>query len=201
MQIPLEPNQYYHIYNRANGKENLFSNDANYFFFLSKYSHYLNPIIDTYAYCLMPNHFHLLVKIKSEEELNVFFTAKLSKGLKPLESSLERLISLQFGHFFNSYTQSYNKQQQRNGSLFFPNFKRKIIDDENYLEKVIHYIHHNPLKHGYCKALENWKFSSYNGILSDNNTLLKREEVISIFDNRQNFIYCHKNPPELTGIN
>lgn len=60
----LKPEQYYHIYNRANGSEKMFVNDGNYFFFLQRYHYYISPIAETFAYCLMPNHFHFLVKMK-----------------------------------------------------------------------------------------------------------------------------------------
>jgi hypothetical protein len=60
----LEPGAYYHIYNHANGSDNLFRNDDNYMFFLKKYSEFISPVADTFAYCLMPNHFHLAVRMK-----------------------------------------------------------------------------------------------------------------------------------------
>ena len=66
---PLLPDYFYHIYNHANGDDNLFREQENYRFFLQQYAKYINPIADTYAYCLMPNHFHLLVKIKEEQDL------------------------------------------------------------------------------------------------------------------------------------
>lgn len=65
----LLPSTYYHVYNRANGLENIFVEERNFDFFLDKWKLYINPIADSYAWCLMPNHFHFLVKIKSEEEL------------------------------------------------------------------------------------------------------------------------------------
>ena len=58
---PLLPGQYYHIFNHAVGDENLFRQAANYLYFLERYGHYIFPIARTYAYCLMPNHFHILV--------------------------------------------------------------------------------------------------------------------------------------------
>lgn len=69
---PLYPEKVYHIYNHANGNENLFRNPANYSYFLEKYSEYIYPIAETYAYCLMPNHFHLMIKVRSENEIITF---------------------------------------------------------------------------------------------------------------------------------
>ena len=77
----------YHIYNYANGNENLFREQKNYEYFLEKYKQHINPIAETIAWCLMPNHFHLLVKIKTEEEIVSTFPKfqtleKLKKKLK-----------------------------------------------------------------------------------------------------------------------
>jgi len=69
VKIPLEPDKYYHIYNHAVGGDNLFCSNENFNYFLQKYKHYITPIADTFAYCLMPNHFHLAVRIKSKKEL------------------------------------------------------------------------------------------------------------------------------------
>ena len=65
----LEPDHFYHIYNHANGIENLFRTEDNYHYFLKKYHQHISPIAETWAYCLMPNHFHFLVRIKEEKDL------------------------------------------------------------------------------------------------------------------------------------
>lgn len=68
-EIPLRPNQCFHIYNHANGFENIFVKEENYEYFLKLYIKYINAIADTFAYCLMPNHFHVLIRFKSGKEL------------------------------------------------------------------------------------------------------------------------------------
>ncbi len=113
---PLLPNQYYHIYNHANGDDNLFREEENYRFFLQQYHQHIDAIADTVAWCLMPNHFHLLVKIKNEESLLQTFSKF---------ETLEKLLSKKFSNLFSSYTQAFNKLYQRRGSLFIKNFKRK----------------------------------------------------------------------------
>ena len=153
----LQPDAFYHIYNRANGSEKLFITDENYVFFLRKYKEYISPICHTYCYCLMPNHFHFLIQIKSQQELTLFFNQKTSlnyndsnnaDGLKafPKFKTLEKLISKQFSNFFSCYTQALNKQQNRKGSLFMKNFKRKKVRDTPYLLQLIKYIHYNPIE-------------------------------------------------------
>ncbi len=67
--IPFVPDNYYHIYNRANGDEKIFKSEENYRFFLEKFQFYIVPIADVFSFCLMPNHFHFLVRFKSEKEI------------------------------------------------------------------------------------------------------------------------------------
>ena len=71
----LTPNCTYHIFNHANGFENIFTEDENYRFFLAKYQQYILPIAETYAYCLLPNHFHLVVRIRRKEVLEEVYRA------------------------------------------------------------------------------------------------------------------------------
>ncbi len=150
---PLEPDCFFHVFNRANGNELLFSSTDNYHYFLKRYSYFISPIADTYCYCLMPNHFHFLIQIKGEEELG-----KLCQGSKPLTElnakEVLNFLSRQFSHLLNGYTQAFNKQEKRKGSLFMRPFKRKKITDEKYLHKVVHYIHYNPVDAGLCDKPE-----------------------------------------------
>jgi REP element-mobilizing transposase RayT len=75
----MESGQTYHIFNHANGSENIFREEENYRFFLSKYSQYLGEVVDTHAFCLLPNHFHLLVTVKSEFGLRESYTYQVLK--------------------------------------------------------------------------------------------------------------------------
>jgi len=115
MTNPLLPEHIYHIYNHANGNENLFREDENYGYFLQRYWEFIDPIAEIYAYCLMPNHFHLMVKIRREDEISEYF--KLSKNLIDVED-LSGLISKQFSNLFNAYSKAFNKKYSRRGSLF-----------------------------------------------------------------------------------
>lgn len=64
---PLKPHTWYHIFNHANGFENVFCEEGNFRYFLEKYWSYISPIAETYAYCLMPSHFHLVVRIRRKD--------------------------------------------------------------------------------------------------------------------------------------
>ncbi len=168
---PLLQNSYYHIYNRGNNHERIFYSEKNYRYFLRKYDEFLSDHLDTLSYCLIPNHFHFVIKTKSEGEV----------------------ISEQFRKLFITYSQAFNKQQRRSGSLFLKPFRRKLISDNNYLLRAIFYVHCNPVHHRICKEIEHYKWSSYNTILSDSKTKLKRDDVIQLFGDRERFIQFHKD--------
>jgi len=64
--IPLQPGKYYYIYNRGNNRENIFLEERNYPYFLRHYARHIEPVADTFVYCLLRNHFHFLVRIKDQ---------------------------------------------------------------------------------------------------------------------------------------
>jgi len=194
----MTPDKFYHIYNHANGNENLFRNDDNYKYFLSRYAQYINSVADTYAYCLMPNHFHFLIQVKEEDVLIAQNPKGLEKNLEGyvLPNKLEEYIIQQFSNLFNSYTKSFNKVFDRKGALFQQKFKRKEITSDNYYTKLIHYIHANPVHHGFTKSIEEWNYSSYHSLISDKPTHLKREEVLEWYNGKNDFIAFHKQPIE-----
>ncbi|WP_243765897.1 transposase [Polaribacter cellanae] len=100
---------YYHVYNRGINGENLFYTDGNYRHFLKLYKKYIFPVAETFAWCLLKNHFHLLIKIRSEEEICAGFSINSEKA--------EKKPSQQFSNLFNAYAQAINKQNNRHGSL------------------------------------------------------------------------------------
>ncbi len=102
---PLLPGIYYHIYNRGNNQENLFIEKRNYPYFLSLYAKHIEPIADTFAYCLLRNHFHISVRIKTEEEYQ-----QSSQVLKTCEDSKKKFNPSQsFSNLFNAYAKAINK--------------------------------------------------------------------------------------------
>jgi REP element-mobilizing transposase RayT len=168
--IPLYKDKLYHFYNRENGKEQIFFKEENYLYFLKQYEKYLADSIDTFAYCLLPNHFHLLGRIKLDEP---------------------EIISEKFRKFFISYSMSINVQEKRKGNLFQRGFKRKLIENEKYFYAAVYYIHANPVHHGLIKDLTQYKFSSYNILCGNNNTILCRDELMEWFGGKEKFISYH----------
>jgi len=188
---------YYHIYNHANGFENIFNEERNYRFFLEKYQFYISPIADTLAYCLMPNHFHFLIKIKSEEELRGWLELTSQKFADKGDRNtfekfkVEKIISKQFSKLFSCYTQSFNKVYNRRGSLFVPNYKRKEITSEEYLKQAFIYIHNNPVKHGFVRKPDEWNFSSYHAYIFEKENFVKKNCILNYFDSVESLRASH----------
>ncbi len=176
----LEHGFYYHIYNRGNNKENIFQKTENYYYFLKLYDKYIEPIANTYAWCLMPNHFHILIRIK-----DINSTREVSKNSKLLIKSPHQ----HFSNLFNAYAKAINKKYSRTGSLFQYKFRRKKITGEDYLRNLIQYIHLNPQHHKFIDDYRNYKFSSYQSVISSKPSKIKRLEVIELYDSLENFKY------------
>ena len=189
----LQLDKYSHLYNHANSNENLFKTDNNYIYFLNKYKQYISPIADTFAYCLMPNHFHFLIQIK--EENHILDLPKNYPHLNPQGfGNLEGFISQQFSNFFNAYTKAYNKMYSRKGALFLHNFKRKEVIEEAYFTKLIHYIHANPVHHGFTNKIEDWPYSSFLSYISEKETKVKRQNALDWFGGVDAFKQAHQEP-------
>jgi putative transposase len=171
-----ESGRFYHIYNHGNSSENIFYCDENYDYFLRQFEKYFFEWVDLYVYCLMPNHFHLLIGIK---EL-------------PERIDLNKILAYVFRNFFISYSQAINKQQKRNGSLFQKRFKRILVEADEYFIQLIQYIHHNPIHHKFVTEYSAWKYSSYNTIISNQPTKLRKNEVLAWFGGRDGFIDFHE---------
>lgn len=213
----LKPDFTYHIFNHANGFENVFREAENYRFFLERYRKYISPVAETYAYCLMPNHFHIVVRIRKRviiEELiqskncevtsNNFSNlssnfSKVSNFGKVREQAgevvenqdVEKYISKQFANLFSSYTQAFNKSNQRMGSLFIKNFKRDLIFIKEHFINAVIYTHRNPIHHGFCMSYDEWPNSSYFDIANHKPTFTESLKLLKIFGGHDLFVQKH----------
>ncbi|MCW2121109.1 hypothetical protein [Flavobacterium sp. 7A] len=116
----------------------------------------------------MDNHFHFVIQV----------------------SCLEKEVTQSFSNFFNSYAKSFNKEQDRTGSLFDKHFKRIRLDDEKHLKSLVMYVHLNP-KHHFDLDFQHYRFSSYQALICNKETKVEREEVLKMFAGKENFIFCH----------
>ena len=207
---PLLYDTYYHIYNRGNNGENIFIQERNYEHFMNLYFKYIDPIAETFAYCLLRNHFHVSLKTKTEDEINETWkeTLKVSapnkkligqrnlvnqgsgQASKPL--GFENYASQQFSNFFNAYAKAINNAYGRTGSLFQHPFGRVPITTDRQFWNVIAYIHQNPQKHKFVKDFRDWKWSSYGILIAEKPTKLKRNTVLDWFGGKESYLELHQ---------
>lgn len=183
-----EPEGHYHVYNRAIDKKKIFASEGNYIYFLRQYDKYLSPLVTTFSYALMGNHFHLGIRIKSEQELGNFI--KVANLNAERYSTPHALVAHQFQRFFQSYAMAFNKQQNRVGTLFQTPFKRCAISYDD-LPRLILYHHLNPQKHGLSVDFRDYRWTSFGRYLSDVPTKLPRNEVMHIFGGPERYIQAH----------
>ncbi len=165
---------YYHIYSRGVNRENIFVEERNYEHFLRLYEKHVDPVVGTFAYCLLRNHFHLLVKTKTETEIETFRVSKTRKVSTP---------SQQFSNFLNAYAKAINTTYDRTGSLFQHPFGRVVIKHNSHLLRAVTYIHQNPQQHGFVDDFRDWPYSSYHVLTKPGKSLslLQRVDVLDWF--------------------
>ena len=123
--VPLQAGSIYHIYNRGVNRETIFHEKRNYAYFIDLYARHIQPVADTFAYCLLPNHFHLLIEVKQNLNLTGL------EDLSGLGSGL-KTASQAFSNLFNAYAKGINKAYQRSGPVFERPFKRVQVTDSQY---------------------------------------------------------------------
>jgi REP element-mobilizing transposase RayT len=204
---PLVPTTSYHIFNHANGFENVFCEEENYRFFLEKYRLYISPVAETFAYCLMPNHFHLVVRIRKREVIEELIRNKSNFSFSKVQNfgkaekiieidiiddvDIEKFLSKQFANFFSCYTQSFNKMYKRMGSLFIKNFKREIITNREHFVNAVVYTHRNPIHHGFCSSFAGWGYSSYLEIADRKSDVIAVDKTLKVFGSSELFEQVH----------
>jgi len=176
----LVPDTFYHIYNRACGFDKIFLEDKNYHYFMDLFEERMTEFVDLYSYCLVPNHFHMLIRTKQGGN----------------DDNLEINYSKKFGNLFAAYAQSFNHCYYRKGSLFSQNFRRKTIENDEYLKTVVIYIHRNPIKHGLVNDLREWRHSSYLECIEARSGYCRNREVIEWFNTKDIFKFCHTLDPD-----
>ena len=137
------PNAWYHIMNRGRHGEDIFADQKDYDGFLA----ILQECSDMFsvriaAYCLMSNHYHLLLQTPF--------------------GNLSRVMR----HVNGVYTQRYNRHHKIDGQLFRGRYKSVLVEEDTYLLELLRYIHRNPVKAGICQAVGDYCWSSHSGYLS-----------------------------------
>ena len=197
--VDFEENRIYHVYNRTNNKELLFLNDGHRNYFLKRYCEIVAPLVETFAWALLDNHFHLLIKVKSENVIKDFYqnlelvdvelTSSEKRFLKS-EIHLSELLEFTFKRFFQSYAQSFNKDVGRKGNLFARPFKRRKVNEEKHLIQTIIYIHVNAVKHRLIKDFTKYQWSSWHSFTGSEG-FIAYDFIIDFFGNKNAFIETH----------
>lgn len=189
----LKEDSVYHIFNRGVEKRDIFLDDQDFRVFLFYLYIYITPVkqvlikypdfplrlqgknlsdeIKLLGYCLMPNHFHLLIEQKTKNGIPNFMKQAI-----------------------NGYTIYFNQKYKRVGSLMQGRYKAVSIDSDNLLIHVLRYIHLNPVSIGLTKELDQYKWSSYLDYLDKPNELVCSKKLLSsYFKGKQDFENFHKD--------
>jgi putative transposase len=171
----------FHIYNQGNNRGKIFYCEENYDYFLKKIEHFILPYVDILAWCLMPNHFHLMVLVRHTEleiEKNILSMQKVA-----IMKAKKRTLNDSIGIMLRSYTRGVNKQEKRSGSLFRNETKAvsvnnikslmptlsitentrlltSLLSEKQYPQICFNYIHLNPVKAKLVTDPTHWKYSS-----------------------------------------
>lgn len=136
---PFAEGQYYHVYNRGAGKQRIFFIEDNYQYLVQLMAGYARKYyVTVIAYCLMPNHYHFMLRQESDRPLSKFINV-----------------------LFSTYAQAVNIQQGRSGTLFEGRFQYKLVADLTYVLQLTRYIHLNPMKAHLASCPEEWPYSDY----------------------------------------
>ena len=155
---------FYHIYNRGNDKRTIFFQERNYEFFLQKVEKYIVPSADVLAWCLMPNHFHFLVRA------NAASIKQVKDKPIPINALTEAIRLL-----LSSYSKAIQKQESLTGNLFQQKTKFKNVDE--YLTTAFHYVHQNPFRAKLVPRIEDWRWSSIKEYLNESENHLIQKDI------------------------
>ena len=200
--MEFEVGHLYHIYNQGNNRRKVFFVRDNYLFFLNKMKHHLLPHADILAWCLMPNHFHIMAHVNRVNLSVPIIDGVNTDGVTPSHPvSKERTLNESIGIMLRSYTRAINKRYNRSGALFREETKAICLTkndklsaawftslggtnlnvdspESQYPNQCFRYILSNPLRAGLVKSAIDWEFSSYADLVGQRDgQLISRERI------------------------
>lgn len=181
--MQFEEGYLYHIYNQGNNHQKIFFNKENYHYFIKKIRHHILPYADIIAWCLMPNHFHLMVLVNRVSSASEGFAQSEALAATSGTKTPTGTFNHSIGVMLRSYTNAINKKRNRSGSLFRKNTKSECVNcfkgltpsfvekdgitqnnlllpESQYPQVLFNYIHQNPVKAGLVRNEVDWEFSS-----------------------------------------
>jgi REP element-mobilizing transposase RayT len=174
--------QVYHLYNRGVNRQPIFFCAENWGFMLRLFRRHFRPdLIDILAYCLMPNHYHLMVRLKVDD--------------------FGKQVMQPWGV---SYTKAVNKQQGRVGPIFQGPFQAVHVARDEQMMHLSRYIHRNPVEAGLVTTPQAWSFSSYKDYIGlREGTLPQPDDVLALFPSREayrQFVEADQDSSVIAGI-
>jgi REP element-mobilizing transposase RayT len=186
---PLIENGIYHVYTRGIDKKPIFLSDNHFRSFLRKYEKMVRPYVDTFAFCLLGNHFHLLIRVKTKQEIDKLTDPRI---IALRNTPVGLFVSRRIGNLLNSHAQMFNFATSRTGGLFESPFRRKPIRSSQYLMHLIKYIHLNPMKHEIYGNYEFYPYSSYREYFKLKPKIIAKTEALLWFGNLEIFEKFHE---------
>ena len=182
----------YHVFNQGNNREILFRQHDDYIIFLGEIRKLILPHCEILAYCLMPNHFHLMIYT---DDRIINFIRQGGLFLDPVTNGFRKLLS--------GYARIANKKYNRTGSLFRQKTRykllteesivvRSVLDENEYCVNCFHYIHQNPWKAGLTGKPEDWEYSSFKDYAGIRNGTLCNKMLATRF--------CFYNPEDFMKV-
>ncbi len=202
LKAPFHPGSFYHLVFKSIDGLFLFNHDKDYEVYLERFRKFLGDFADVWSFCVLPNHTHFIIKIKTQESINIFLnklslqdltvSMKLFLSEQENESLFNAMIERQVNSFMVSYANYINNRFNRQGGIFQKPFKRIKIEDEGHLQQAIIYTNANAQKHGLVKDFKTYGFSSYPLIVANDQYFVDTKSVIEFFENKEKFIRLHK---------
>ncbi len=168
----------------------MFLHYDDYDLFIFRVHKYILPVAEIYAYSLIPNHYHMMVKIKSYEALLAYAKSQ-TLSFQEKDMWINKMILKQLSDFQNSYCKKINFKYKRKGSLFIKRIRRVSVESDKQFISTVFYIHKNPVHHSISKDIRDWPFSSYHQYLDDGNLLINPEPVLQNFGGKEHFLQFH----------
>ena len=190
---PLQYGLIYHIHNRGVNREPIFRGPDNYRYFLDQYTFHVGWLVDTFAYCLLGNHFHFLVRVKDQATVESYARRQRETAAPgTVLIHYEQPPSRYFSNLFNAYARAFNKRYTRTGALFQRPFGCIPVTTNEYFAYLIVYIHQNPQKHGFVDDYRDWPYSSYHALAGERPTRIDRATVLEWLGGRDAFLFDHQ---------
>lgn len=195
------PGACYHVYNRSDKPGPLFQTEDDLDFFMGKYKLYLGPYVDTFAWCLLEDRFHLCLGIRSMADITeaVLDQPEFERTTAqhqfldalPAERDVHTLVERQFLRLFTAYATMFNKRLGRSGNLFRQPFGHMEIP-EKALPWLLYYLHVDTVRAAGWPDFKEYPWSSYALLASRRPTYLRKKEVIKWFGGMEEFLAFHE---------